>query len=260
MRLKSTIVMILLAVYLIALAPALVGVIVMSILSYFACFELLNMLQHKSLTLSKYFLAVVAGIVPFNIFYNRSNDLASIALLMVYILITVIKSEEKTTIKQVIIIFSAVFVLPEALNSITRLYLLENGKYYVVLPVICACVTDIFAYLVGKTIGKHKLSPKISPNKTIEGAIGGVLACVIAIVFYTQYATEIFGITLISSILIGIFGAIFGILGDLFFSKLKRDAGIKDYSHIIPGHGGILDRFDSMIFTSFITYLILILA
>ena len=118
---------------------------------------------------------------------------------------------------------------------------------------------DTFAYIVGKSIGKHKLLEKISPKKTIEGFIGGVIFAVIAGLLISKYyiqPVESFKlksalIWMISALLIGIFGTI----GDLVESKFKRIAGIKDSGKIMPGHGGILDRLDSVIFVAPIIYL-----
>lgn len=107
--------------------------------------------------------------------------------------------------------------------------------------------TDTFAYLTGRAIGKHKLYQKISPNKTIEGSIGGLvftlLTASILSIYFTQYSlTEWLGLSIVISI--------FGALGDLVESMFKRAANIKDSGNLIPGHGGVLDRFDSLIFAA----------
>ncbi|WP_284139984.1 MULTISPECIES: phosphatidate cytidylyltransferase [unclassified Virgibacillus] len=118
------------------------------------------------------------------------------------------------------------------------------AKIFFVLLLVYA--TDTGAYFVGKALGKHKLWPEISPNKTIEGAIGGiVLAAIVGIVFQLMYPFElsmsaVLGVTVLVSI--------FGQVGDLVESAFKRHFGVKDSGNILPGHGGILDRFDSLIF------------
>ena len=108
-------------------------------------------------------------------------------------------------------------------------------------------VNDTFAYLVGKNFGKHKLLERISPNKTIEGFIGGmVFTFIVSLILANQFTT----LPLIKWIVIAGIVSIFGVLGDLIESMFKRQAGVKDSSNFIPGHGGFLDRFDSVIFAA----------
>ncbi len=110
-------------------------------------------------------------------------------------------------------------------------------------------VCDMFAYFVGVTCGKHKLCEKISPKKTVEGAVGGIAGS-IAVTFLIAYFANITGINLILLLVITPFMCVVGMIGDLFASIIKRSVGIKDYGTIIPGHGGILDRFDSILLIS----------
>ena len=106
-------------------------------------------------------------------------------------------------------------------------------------------MSDSFAYLVGSTVGKTKLYEKISPNKTVEGALGGLVASVIAAFFISTYIPIL---TTLSWVIIALIVVVFGLLGDLIESKFKREAKVKDSSNFIPGHGGFLDRLDSIIF------------
>ena len=107
--------------------------------------------------------------------------------------------------------------------------------------------SDSFAYLVGNLIGKHKLFKRISPNKTVEGFVGGMVATFVASFILAQYFITL---SLTQWIVIAALVSIFGVLGDLIESMFKRQAGIKDSSNFIPGHGGFLDRFDSVIFAA----------
>lgn len=119
------------------------------------------------------------------------------------------------------------------------------GLYLFIYLILITTMTDTFAYVFGSLIGKHKLCPKISPNKSWEGSIGGSLVgTIIASVFYHMFVGSIN----IKIIFVTLVFTIIGQLGDLFFSKIKRENGIKDFSNIMPGHGGILDRLDSIIF------------
>jgi phosphatidate cytidylyltransferase len=106
---------------------------------------------------------------------------------------------------------------------------------------------DSFAYLIGKNFGKIKLLNRISPNKTVEGFIGGMVACFIMSYFIAQYFTAL---SLTQWIVLAGLVSVFGVLGDLIESMFKRQGGIKDSSNFIPGHGGFLDRFDSVIFAA----------
>ncbi len=136
--------------------------------------------------------------------------------------------------------------------------LVEQTQYGILiwLIVITAFGTDIMAYFTGFAIGKHKLCPKISPKKTIEGSIGGILGSVILSgVFGYFFAPEV----LAHCLIIGVLGGIVSQFGDLTASIFKRKMGIKDYGNLIPGHGGILDRFDSVLFTGPMVYYYIVL-
>ena len=135
------------------------------------------------------------------------------------------------------------------------LYLLRQeseGIQLILLVFVTSWVSDTFAYLVGRTIGRHKLSPVLSPKKSIEGAVGGVAGAVL-LGFILSHFMESgpWVIALISGI-----GAVISQCGDLFASGIKRHYGIKDYGNLIPGHGGILDRFDSVIITAPIIFIL----
>lgn len=141
-------------------------------------------------------------------------------------------------------------MLGYAFSSLVRLINAENvGLLYFVLLFNFACVTDIGAYFVGCSIGKHKLSPEISPKKTIEGAVGGVFCCIIGTIITCLVFSAILD-TSINILVLAIVTPIFSVLGmfgDLFASVIKRYFGIKDYGNIMPGHGGVLDRTDSIL-------------
>ena len=143
-------------------------------------------------------------------------------------------------------IFAGV-VIPYLLGALIRLRVMEAGKFYVLAVFVLTMVPDSGAYFAGRAFGKHKLCPVISPNKTVEGAVGGVLATVIFMVIYAlimRFAFD-FKINYLLVVVYAILGAAASILGDLTFSVIKRQTGIKDYGTLLPGHGGILDRFDS---------------
>lgn len=128
----------------------------------------------------------------------------------------------------------------------------SHGIYLIWLVFLCSWGSDTCAYCVGVLIGKHKMTPKLSPKKSIEGAVGGVAGAAILFGLYTNYvinpyAAGLAGMSLPGAMCLGAIGALLSMVGDLAASAVKRDHDIKDYGKLIPGHGGIMDRFDSVI-------------
>lgn len=134
----------------------------------------------------------------------------------------------------------------------------QIGEYGILVWLIflTAFGTDIMAYFTGYAIGKHKLAPKISPKKTIEGSIGGILGSVLLCGLFGYFVIPRL---LLHCIIIGVLGGVISQFGDLTASIFKRKMGIKDYGNLIPGHGGILDRFDSVLFTAPMVYYYIVL-
>ncbi|MBF7095811.1 phosphatidate cytidylyltransferase [Alkalibacter mobilis] len=137
---------------------------------------------------------------------------------------------------------------------------LAAGSYLVWLVFIISFSTDTFAYIVGMRIGKHRLSPKISPKKSIEGSIGGTLAAVLITLVYGIFVSNVsdIGLSVIDYGIIAIVASPASQIGDLAASMIKRQFGIKDFGNLLPGHGGVLDRFDSVIFASPVIYYMVI--
>ncbi len=136
------------------------------------------------------------------------------------------------------------------------LYLIREGKYGItgiLAVVICSWVCDTAAYFTGVSLGRHKLAPVLSPNKSVEGAVGGTVASIIGGVILALLT----GGTIWKFVILTGAGSVASQFGDLFASGLKRSRGIKDFGDLIPGHGGVLDRFDSVIFAAPVVYYIL---
>ena len=154
------------------------------------------------------------------------------------------------TATQAIQAFFCFVYAPVNMSFVYLLRIRTYGEYFAWIPFI-AWVCDTSAYFVGRAFGKHKLVPKLSPKKTVEGAIGGILGAVAVGAFfgYILYTRETHDpLTIVILMLITFVGSIIAQLGDLLASGIKRNHNIKDYGDLIPGHGGIMDRFDSVIF------------
>lgn len=159
-------------------------------------------------------------------------------------------------------VLAAVFTMILAYAFTTLLALLSTGAtrglFYFVLVCCFAWGSDIFAYFTGVFLGKHKLCPEISPKKTVEGAIGGIVGCMllscITTVLFNAYGNINVSVWLVLAV--SPFFSIAGMFGDLTASVLKRQCGIKDYGTIMPGHGGVLDRFDSILMIAPLFYLL----
>ncbi|MDE6603191.1 MAG: phosphatidate cytidylyltransferase [Lachnospiraceae bacterium] len=135
---------------------------------------------------------------------------------------------------------------------------LDDGIYLVWLVFLASWGSDTCAYCVGVLIGKHKMTPKLSPKKSIEGAVGGVLGAAVLFVLYAHFVINqytMITLPLPLAAALGAVGALVSMVGDLAASAVKRDHGIKDYGKLIPGHGGIMDRFDSVIVAAPIVFL-----
>lgn len=151
---------------------------------------------------------------------------------------------------------AAFLYVPVMMSFLLRTRSLSHGIWLYLLIFICSSVSDVCALAVGMAIGRHKLAPVLSPKKTIEGALGGIagsalVSCLIAVLI-RRFEPGINAVPVFLTI--GICGSIIGQTGDLAASAIKRNHGIKDYGHLIPGHGGIMDRFDSVIFTAPVIY------
>ena len=141
------------------------------------------------------------------------------------------------------------FYVIGAFSAMVLLRDMEMGKYIYLIPFIFGWVTDTFAYFCGRLFGRHKLIPTVSPKKTVEGAIGGIIFCALATWLYGFIVSKCFEVSpnYLALILTGLAVSVVSMIGDLVMSAIKREYGIKDYGKLLPGHGGILDRFDSSI-------------
>ncbi len=261
-RLLSAIALLLIIIPIIIIGGNIYHILV-TIISMFAFKELIDMKQAKRVLP----LAIKAFAYPLLVMLVLNNHISStfvylvdyriISVLLVTLLLPLVfyKDYDKYNIDDALFLIGTIFFLGISFNL---LILVRNYNInYLIYIMLIAIITDTYAYIGGMLIGKNKLVPAVSPNKTWEGIISGVIfGTLFSSVFYYEVINS--NINILNLVFISGFLCIIGQLGDLVFSSIKRYYNKKDYSNIIPGHGGILDRLDSIIlviiaFTLFIT-------
>ena len=214
--------------------------------------------------------AVAALIGFFMILMPYWNDKDSALILLPWLITVVILSVFACTVinygkagalgfEDICTLMVAGIAIPLALGCLLRLRLLEYGGGLVLIPLVAAFCSDAMALFGGMAFGKRRLAPRVSPKKTVGGAIGGLLGGVAGMILFRIcffLVTEV-QLHIGWCLLLGLVGAALGQLGDLVFSCVKREFGIKDYGKLLPGHGGVLDRFDSVIFAAPVLWLII---
>lgn len=237
------------------IAVALFGVV--------ATYEVLHCVGlHKNLWVSAP-LYLVSAALPFGIRYFAIGSVLALPMalcvVLIYLLATAVFSHGKTDIRDVstslvlwlytLIGFAGLIIIHD---------FIRGGQYFYLLAFVGAWVTDTFAYFTGMLLGKHKLIPDVSPKKTVEGAVGGVVFCTLSFVVFGLLYNRFWladgdeAIPLLAMAIVGFIVSIVSQIGDLSLSLLKRKYGIKDFGKIFPGHGGVLDRFDSVLAVSII--------
>ena len=189
--------------------------------------------------------------------YLLTTAILAIPVLLLILFTQVIITEMKTSFKDIAYTFFGILYVVMLLMFFAKINGMENGNILIWYAIFAAWGTDIFAYFIGKYFGKHKFS-KISPKKSIEGCIAGTVGAIIIMLIYTYVANTFWGMSY-SYLAIGIIGlvlSIIGQIGDFAASSIKRYVDIKDYSNLIPGHGGMLDRIDSLIFIAPFAYIL----
>lgn len=232
-------------------APKIVTALCLGIMSAIAAYEMLHntkLVRHPRLLI---YTMVTAFLVALWSFLGSHAVLAAVLAFVFFVMLfaEMMLSGMKISYTRACLCFTSGLVLPYMLCAIVRILVLPDGRSFVLVPFAVAFISDSFAYLVGMKFGKHKLSPVISPNKSIEGVLGGVVVTILGMVIYGLVLQLGFGfrVNYFYAVIYAIVGSAAGVFGDLCFSVIKRQTGIKDYGNLIPGHGGILDRFDSMI-------------
>ena len=251
-RIISGAVMILAGLILLFGVPSLVTAIAIGAMLAVAAYELLyqtGLLHHPRMVI---YSAISAFSLSIWTWSGRDHAWGMVIVLALFVALfaEMMASHIKVSFEKVAMCFVAGYVIPYLLCSVLRIMAIpRTGKYLVLLPVLMTAISDSGAYFAGRFFGKHKLAPVLSPKKTIEGVIGGTAACVVGMLLYGLVLWLAFGLKVNFgyAIIYGLAGSLMSVFGDLCFSVIKRQTGIKDYGNLIPGHGGILDRFDSLV-------------
>lgn len=170
-------------------------------------------------------------------------------MLLVLVLLFIVLGHKDYNVNDVLVTVFGFLYVGAMLASISVIRNYPKGMFFVWLVFIFAFASDTGAYFVGVSMGKHKLTPELSPKKSVEGAIGGLVSSAIVSAIYTYVYMKSLKIAA-AMFFVGLVGSFFAQTGDLAASSIKRNVGIKDYGKLFPGHGGVLDRFDSVLFTA----------
>lgn len=228
-------------------------------------YELLKTVTPHGNDRSRIYGVFAAVLIPVGAYFDVTLPVFSAVFLLLMCLMFVeaiahYGQAKKITFAHILVTLFGGAIIPLMLSTLISLRNMPEGRLFVLLPVVSAFVTDGGAYFTGVLMGKHRAFPLISPKKTIEGCIGGLVAGTLAMLIYgvILLATTYHDIVFWALMIYGLIGAVITQLGDLAFSLIKREYEIKDYGRLLPGHGGMLDRFDSMVFASPAIYLLVL--
>ena len=240
--------------------------IVVAVMASFCAWELLHTAMPKFVPRFAVYAGMCGAAIVLGAAFGKSELVFKIAAYVLFVTMFVemmisFHKSERIPFQDLALVFTAGIVIPWMLSSLVRLGLNDPKAPYLLLPFVITWLSDSGAFFVGRSLGKTKLAPALSPHKTVEGCVGGFVCAIAAAMLYglvlhlCGYRVQI-GLLAIY----GFFGSLAGQTGDLAFSAIKREHGVKDYSNLLPGHGGMLDRFDSTIFTAPMLELLVLLA
>ena len=270
-RTITSVFILLVTIPIILLSKFIIYPIALSALAVMATYEILRALgveKNWYLSIPAY---ILAGVFPFASYFVTDQSsftyLLTIAALiyiyMIYIMGVSVFSKGQTSFKTISEVLLSVTYVVVSFTSLSMIRYIDKeiGLYKLILVFVVSWVCDAMAYVVGSLFGKHKLIPEISPKKTVEGAIGGVVSAVAAYMLYGLILDLAIPSIKVNYIVLAVFGLVLAVvsqLGDLIASLIKREHNIKDYGNLLPGHGGIMDRFDSIMAVSTILLILTI--
>ena len=250
--------------------------VILAALGVTAVYEILKVIgvsKRFSISLPAYLFAAAFPILPYFIGHEFTKSVALFAaedsvknvllllagallIYLFYLMGGAVFSKGKVPFSKIAEIFTAVTYVVVSFTALSIIRYFDKslvGMFQLGLVFIVAWICDVFAYLVGSLFGKHKLIPEISPKKTVEGAIGGIVFAAFAYLLYGHIVDMVVDSITVNYLFLGIFGTVLSVvsqIGDLIASLIKREYGVKDYGKLFPGHGGVMDRFDSVLAVS----------
>lgn len=244
-------------------APPILMAILLGILCALGAYELLagtGLVKHPRLI---GYAMLVSFLVPIWCYFGMPQLWALIGILLFVSLLfgEMLLSHGKLRLEKMAVCVIGGLLIPYLLSALVRLMGDGSNRMFILIPFVLAFLSDTGAYFIGCAWGRHKLAPNISPKKSVEGFVGGVCTAILGMLLYCWILQIAFDakVNYLYAITYGIIGALAGTFGDLSFSAIKRQAGIKDYGNLIPGHGGVLDRFDSVVVVAPLTEILLAL-
>ena len=262
-RTITSVVIVILTLLLVIFSSYIIYPIVLSLLAVVAAYEILKVMgAHKKLVLSipAY---LIAAAFPTLAYFVKVDNVTSFLLILSAVMFVYLMwlmgvsvfSKGSILFSRIAEVFASVLYVTVSFTSLSLIRYLDRacGVFALVLVFTVAWACDVFAFAVGSLIGKHKLIPEISPKKTVEGAIGGIVFSALFCLVYGLGLDFIVDNMTVNYLMLGLVGVILPIvsqLGDLVASLIKREYGVKDYGKIFPGHGGVMDRFDSVLAVS----------
>ena len=264
-RIIAAVVLIPVLLVLVLFAPKMFSAVIFSVLMGIGAYELLyrtHLVKHGRLVV---YSAAMAFAVTMWSYAGAVQAYMLLGLMAFTVLLfsEMMRDHVKIRIEMIGLCYVAGVVVPFLLSALVRILGMTVGRYVILVPFVVAFMSDGGAYFVGLKFGRHKLAPVVSPNKTIEGALGGVGAAIVGMIIYAlvlDLAFPQFQVDYGMAVVYGLAGSIVGVFGDLCFSIIKRQTGIKDYGNLIPGHGGVLDRFDSVMMVAPLMEALLLIA
>ncbi len=231
-----------------------VAVVAASLIGLYEYYRAVGLSEHRDICIMGYIAAIV---ISCGAEYTAGISLVLVYVFIVALAIIMMVGKRGVTLNHIGLLLFGLIYIPYFLSHIVYVRTMDLGRFYIWLIFIGAFLTDTCAYFIGCRFGKHKLCPTISPKKTIEGAIAGVIGGGFSFVVYGLVVNTFFAefldgnhFSLILLFVLGLIASVISQIGDLTASAIKRQYNVKDFGDMLPGHGGILDRCDSIIFVA----------